>query len=87
MKLVINRCYGGWHLSENQQAILGAENEYAIANYRTDERLIASVEAGDTGGHFAQLEVVSIPDNAHYVIQDYDGYETVLYSSASIHSV
>lgn len=86
MKIVINKSYGGWHLSENQQKLIAAESEYDVSDaYRKNPELIASVEAGDTGGHYANLEVLEIPDNCHYTIFDYDGLETIIYSDSEIH--
>jgi len=85
MKLILNRCYGGFTLSDDQVALLGVEHEHIFEDsLRTDQRLIASVEAGDKGGIYAALEVLEIPDGCHYKIFDYDGYETVIYSDSPI---
>lgn len=85
MKLILNRCYGGFTLSDAQVALLGVENEHVFdESFRTDERLIASVEAGDEGGMYAALEIFEIPDGCHYKVFEYDGYETVIYSDSPI---
>ena len=86
MKLILNRCYGGFTLSDAQVALLNAKGPHDVEEaFRTDSRLIASVEAGDHGGStYAQLEVVEIPDGCHYVIVEYDGYEQVFYSDSPI---
>ena len=46
---------------------------------RTDSDLIAVVEelGDEANGMFAELEVVEIPDNIDWEIDDYDGYETI----------
>lgn len=88
MKIVINRCYGGWHLSEAQKELLKAEHQYSQEDeHRTHPQLIASVEAGDQGGHFAELTVVEIPDGVHYKVFEYDGYEYIIWSESPINEV
>lgn len=70
MKILINTSFGGF----------GLKDEYSCAS-REDEKLIALVEQGvDIGNNYAEIGIAEIPDNAtDYVIEDYDGKETVLY--------
>ena len=80
MKIAINTCFGGFSLSEKAASILNV-NPYDNIN-RTNPQLIAMVEldAKATGGMFAELEVVEIPDDAtDYLIDEYDGCETIYY--------
>ena len=79
MKIVINKCYGGFGISETGLKILGEENYWDIG--RTDERLISLIENGyKIDDYFAKLVVVEIPDEAtDWKIDEYDGFERVIY--------
>lgn len=52
---------------------------YLNEHYRTDEVLISIVEdlGSEANGKFADLKIVEIPDDMDYVIDDYDGIETL----------
>lgn len=83
-KVVLNKCYGGYGLSEEAYKYLGLEWDgygFAYGSYeeRTKEKLVECVEAlGDkASGKFAKLVVVEIPDDMEYEIDDYDGVETL----------
>lgn len=81
MKLVINTCYGGFDLPDEVLEELGYSNAGSI-NIRGDLRLIKMIEENPERlmCNFAKLEVVEIPDTAtDYMIDDYDGMESVLY--------
>lgn len=54
-------------------------NIYLNSEHRNDPTLIEVVEElGDkASGSFGKLVVVEIPDNMNYVIDDYDGIETL----------
>lgn len=80
MKIVVNKCYGGFSVSKDVCEKLGLESVYDADRY--DTRLIQMVEEDPqaVGGYFAALCVVEIPDDAtDHTIIDYDGCETVLY--------
>lgn len=117
MKIVINKCYGGFSLSHKANLWLyengldlpdfkmTLEEYYGVGNvpeelcestFRTpspckkyilcgndiprDNALLVKCveELGiEAGGSFAELEVVEIPDNVEWEIDDYDGMETV----------
>lgn len=81
MKVVINRCYGGFGLSEEAYKFLGLEwDEYGHAEIeRNDPKLVECVEAlgKKANGDFAKLKVVEIPDGIDYYIHDYDGIESI----------
>ncbi|MBR5303480.1 MAG: hypothetical protein IKU37_01470 [Candidatus Gastranaerophilales bacterium] len=53
---------------------------------RTDKTLIEVVEelGQKANSGFSELEVVEIPDNSFYKIDEYDGVETIYYSDAEI---
>lgn len=82
MKIVVNRCYGGYSLSEQAYEFLGLDWDgygFALDMERTDPRLVECVETlGDkANGSCAKLEVVEIPDDVNWYISDYDGIETI----------
>ena len=59
---------------------------YLDGTYRKDTTLIEVVkELGDkASGRFGRLEVVEIPNNSFYIIDEYDGIETIYYSESEI---
>ena len=84
MKIVVNRCYGGFGLSKKAYEFLGLTwDDYGYAyneeELRTDPKLIECVEklGQEANGRYAALEVVEIPDDVEWEINDYDGIETI----------
>lgn len=93
MKVVINRCHGGFGLSKEAQEEYakrkgidpGLHTKYGYENIidheinRSDEDLVSIVESmGETAnGWAAELAVVEIPDEIEWTIEDYDGLEWV----------
>ena len=80
MKIVINRCFGGFNLPDpiSTGVTLPQSFEYYNKN-RHDSNLVELVENMDPhDNHWAsQLRVVVWPDNLPYKIVDYDGDESV----------
>jgi len=85
MKIVVNSEFGGFSLSDAQMELLGVQSAYAYDKFRSDPRLVKSVEEGDTGGNWAKLRVVEFPLDAFFEINEYDGIETVIWSLSEIH--
>lgn len=84
MKIVINRCFGGFGLSKEAYEYLGLEWDdfgYAYHDHyaRTDAKLVECVETLGHGanGRYAELKVVEIPDDVEWEISYYDGLESV----------
>lgn len=82
MKIVINRCYGGFGLSKEAYEFLGLEWDgygFAYDTKRTDPKLVECVETlgSKANGCFAELKVVEVPDNITWEIDEYDGVETI----------
>ena len=78
MKVVINRCYGGFGLSEKAMKFLRVGSEWPdIA--RNDPKLVECVEklGEEANGRYAELKVVEIPDDVNWKIGEYDGLEWV----------
>ena len=84
-KIVINRCYGGFGLSERAQKrykeIAGITNQdwYDGEVDRDDPYLVQVVEEmGEAAdGGFANLMVVEIPADVNWEIDEYDGIEHI----------
>lgn len=64
-------------------------NLYLNDEHRQDAILIEVIEElGDkASGRFGNLEVVEIPDNCYYKIDEYDGVETIYYSESEIKEI
>ncbi len=80
IKMVLNKCYGGFGLSEEALKALGVEWESDVD--RTDARLVEMVEADPEAvrDSYAELKVVSLPEETtDYYIDEYDGFESVVY--------
>lgn len=85
MKVAINRCFGGFGLSEAAYDALGIPWDgygYAFRDYsqRAAPELIEVIErlgSEVASGYLAKLAVVEIPDGIPWSISDYDGIETV----------
>jgi hypothetical protein len=97
MKLVINKCYGGFSLSEEQALAYGIdrselyESVMGLVYYgemdRTDPRLAAVVQLDLPMAWGSDLRVVEIPDDCYYKIEEYDGNEYIIWSESEIHYV
>lgn len=82
MKVVLNKCYGGFSLSASCAEKLGTDKYPWDDNIRFDASLIEEVEKDSeaASGLLSSLCVVTIPDEAtDYEISEYDGWETVIY--------
>lgn len=84
MKVVVNKCFGGFGLSEKAYEFLGLPwdnhgSKYRDYSERTDPKLIECVETlgEEANGWAARLMVVEIPDDIEWEISDYDGIETI----------
>ena len=85
MKVVINKCHGGFGLSEEAEnkykelAGISDPNFYNRSIARDDAHLIAVVElmGSEAGGRYADLKIVEIPDDIKWYIEEYDGLEWV----------
>jgi hypothetical protein len=85
MKILINKCYGGYGLSEEfynhlveNKLVPEVDSSYLIA--RDDQVVVeAAINFGlkEASGHCADLSVVEIPDGVHYSIMEYDGQEWI----------
>lgn len=77
MKFVLNKCYGGFGLSDWAEEQMGCSEPY-----RDDPKFITLVtnHGKRVSGEGAALIVVEIPDNTtDYEIDEYDGCESITY--------
>lgn len=83
MKVVINKCYGGFGLSKpamKRYRELGGVATYDGDICRHEEALLLAVEElGEKGASdpLSALRVVEIPDDVEYVVEEYDGQEWI----------
>jgi hypothetical protein len=80
MKFVLNKCFGGFSVSDWAAEQLGLKSVYD-AEY-DDPHLIELVEKfpDKVSGDCAKLKVVEIPDDCtDYEFNDYDGFESITY--------
>ena len=86
MKVVINRCYGGFGLSDEFMEAYPQFEEYNYAwhndkDKRTDKDFISALEnfgleKADT--RFSSLEIIELPNNTtDWEIDEYDGSESI----------
>ena len=80
MDIVINACFGGFNLSEDaydRYRELGGTGESAWDISRNDPLLIQVVrEMGMAAdGPHSELNIVSIPNDVDWTIEEYDGSE------------
>lgn len=80
MKFVLNKCYGGFDLSEEAQKILG-QADYEIK--RDDPDLLALIKEKGiqfVQGKYAKLKIVEVPESAtDFTLDEYDGWERIIY--------
>jgi hypothetical protein len=87
MKIVINKCFGGFGLSDEatnlflkkQKATRFRDGFYESDIKRNNPVLVQVVEelGKDADGAHAELKVVEIPDDIEWEIEEYDGREWV----------
>ena len=91
MKIVINECYGGFSVSENfykeynipyEKTKWGSVYAKEEIDLRTDPRLIEYIETHGSemaSGSCGHLVVEEIPKGTAYIIDEYDGFESVVF--------
>lgn len=85
MYVILNKCFGGFSLSEKACAQLNCSMyEYSedLVGLRSDYNLVACVDrlGDEADGPCASLKKVWMPDDAtDWDIHEYDGYETLIY--------
>ena len=83
MKFVLNKCYGGWSLSNFAMETLGVSDRYTDLSPEQIDNLAELIEKHGSeacSGPFAKLTVVEIPDTfTDYKISDYDGIEMLTF--------
>jgi hypothetical protein len=91
-KIVVNRCYGGFNLSETaknmyKQATAGIQRPdhwHIITDVERDDpflvQIVEIMGVQEASGDFSKLAIVEIPDDVPadgWIVQEYDGMEWV----------
>ena len=97
-KVVINKCYGGFSVSQDLIEELGFNKDNFIKHshyldnkdfgidsedylaYRASPKLIKAIKKIgliESGGGFAELQIVTIPSDIDWHIDNYDGMESL----------
>lgn len=83
--IAINRCYGGFSLSDaavrRWSELWGGQTEtHFYDERRANPALIQTIrELGDAAnGPYAKLRIVEIPDDVLWEIEEYDGMECIV---------
>lgn len=79
MKIVLNKCYGGFGLSDKAKAMLKEKGGWRD---QTDPNLIEVVEelGAEASSYYARLRVVeTIAEPTDWEVNEYDGLETLTY--------
>lgn len=83
MVFVLNKCFGGWSLSDWAVEQLGVEDNYPYRDEFSLDKLVQLInEYGSekVSGRSAKLKVIEVPDTCtDYEINEYDGIETITY--------
>ena len=84
MKIAVNMCYGGFHLSDEAVEYLGGKDTvWAFDIERTNETTIKMIEELGTkrvSHAYSRIGIAEIPDDAtDWKITEYDGIEHVIY--------
>jgi hypothetical protein len=83
MKVVINKSYGGFNLSDaalkRYNELSGYDRDDAHTIAREDIYLVQVVEelGEKSWGHYAELKIVNVLDDINWTIEEYDGREWV----------
>lgn len=83
IQVVINRCYGGFGLSDEALELYikksGITDVYDWMISRQDPHLVEVVrELGSkANGKCAKLKIVTVPDEVEWDIEEYDGMERI----------
>ena len=82
MKMVLNRCYGGFTISDACAEKIGLDKYDTSDAARTNPAVIKEVERDYkfASGFCSCLRTVTIPDEVtDYEVDEYDGYESITY--------
>ncbi len=89
MKIVVNKCFGGFGLSREAYDYIGLEwdgfgygagSMVDVKAWRTSPDLVSCVEilGSRASGNHADLDIIEIPDDVDdWRIEDYDGVEWI----------
>lgn len=83
MKILVNRCFGGFRFSNFGHSLVDElKADKSALEIRTSPEIIALAEeyGEEMFSDYSDVEVAEIPDNAtDFDINENDGYETIIY--------
>lgn len=83
MTFILNKCHGGWSISEFAKQQLGLDSNYpdmGKVDIKKLTELINKYGSEKCSGWSARLKVIEVPDNVtDWTIEDYDGFEKIIY--------
>jgi hypothetical protein len=83
MKIVINKCWGGFGLSDYALGLykeLSGDDKVSVYEIRRDDPMLVQVveDLGENANsNYSELKVVEIPNDVDWYIHDYDGVEVI----------
>lgn len=89
MKVIYNTCYGGFNFSNefveefNNRNTERATHLETRHEERTDPSVIALFEEKGSewsSGRHSKLDIMNIPDDVEFTVEEYDGIETITWS-------
>ena len=79
-KIVINRCFGGFGLTDLVLNAYRLKTGKEWDGDRTDPELIKIIEqfgSASSSDEYAEIKIVEIPDGVKWRIEEYDGCESI----------
>jgi hypothetical protein len=89
MKVLYNTCYGGFNFSNEFTEEFNNRNTERLTpletrhEERTDPSVIALFEEKGSewsSGRHSKLDIIEIPDDVEFTVEEYDGIETISWS-------
>ena len=96
MKVLLNKCFGGFNFSEeflahlksvHPDVVTDAGLDYGFYNVRDDHRIVTeaiSFGLDKASGFCSKLSVDEVPDGCEYHIDEYDGMEHISHTCFTI---
>ena len=83
MKILLNKCHGGFGISEFAERVCSIDPNASLSDIRVNPDLIDCIEisgADAFNGRYAELRIAEIPDEAtDWEVEEYDGFEWLTY--------
>jgi hypothetical protein len=86
MRIVINRCFGGFGLSPRAEALFRRtervkhDDDFSVYDIPRDHPTLVRIveKLGEAaGGDHSELKIIEVPDDVNWYVVEYDGLEHV----------